>query len=296
MSKQDVKLSTIHSALAGGQSTRSNAVSKCIKRIVEGIRTRHYLPDQKLGEATLAKELKVGKAQVRAALDQLATIGVVERKPRSGTYVRSLKVQHYIELMEIRAVLEGFAARVASVAIKDEELKQLGQLADEVDKTIFDDTQSWERVTELESQFHTQLAEAGGNLTLVNLIARHNFLARHLTEGYLINLPIWGATVFGYDPHRRVVEALATRDPAKAELEARSHILVPLFIQMKPTSRLPDVNLTQEDRTIVRHWLVRAARFIDGANDFHPRSDQPSAFDGTNRSVMMKRQQFSPEK
>jgi len=155
------------------RSLRSPSALRCAHQITEAIRQRRYNPEQRLGEATLAEELGFGRAEVRAALDQLAHAGIVERRPRSGTYVRRLTVRHYIELTEVRAALEAFAARMACTTATDEQLDQLGDLAAKLDKAAHDDSESWERLMELENEFHGRIAQIGGNQALIDIVVRH---------------------------------------------------------------------------------------------------------------------------
>lgn len=253
------------SPLLGADTTPgSDTVMRCFNEIANAIRERRYRPDQRLGESTLSEELGYGRAHVRAALDKLAHHGVVERRPRSGTYVRRLTVRQYIELAEVRSVLEGYAARVACTTLNNESLEELSRLADRLDTATHDDHEPWDHLMQLESEFHTRIAEAGGNQALLDIVARHNFLSRHLTEGRLIKLPT--LVFFGVDEsqseHRRIADALGRRDLDEAEREVRNHVLLSLYVQIRLFLRLPDTEIADDDRAFARQWLKNATQFL----------------------------------
>src|SRR5687767_13366711 len=111
----------------------SNQTQRCVDLIVQLIRNEELSPGQRLGEVAMARRLKLGRAPVRAAFDQLAQVGLLERIPRSGTFVRKVTLQEYCEFVDLRAGLESIAARIACTRITDAELDKLEQLAKRLD-------------------------------------------------------------------------------------------------------------------------------------------------------------------
>lgn len=51
-----------------------------------------FAPGQRLGEAALAEEFGVSRVPVREALQELATSGLIERRPRRGFFVRETSI------------------------------------------------------------------------------------------------------------------------------------------------------------------------------------------------------------
>src|SRR5512134_3831683 len=67
-------------------------------------------PGLALRELELARDLNVSQATVREALFKLEHTGLVTRAPNRGTYVTSFSDAEIRERLEIRVLLEGFAA------------------------------------------------------------------------------------------------------------------------------------------------------------------------------------------
>lgn len=71
-------------------------------------------PGAKLTEQDLAAELEVSRTPIREAIRRLEVERLVTRTPFVGVTVAQLSPQEVIELLEIREVLEGLVARLAT--------------------------------------------------------------------------------------------------------------------------------------------------------------------------------------
>ena len=81
-----------------------------------------------LREVDLARALGVSRTPVREALSRLAHEGIVELEPRRGARLVPSTLEDYVRWCELREVLEGQAARLASERADDDDLKGLGGL------------------------------------------------------------------------------------------------------------------------------------------------------------------------
>ena len=86
------------------------------RRILEEVRVGHLLPGDRLMEVELAKRLGISRTPIREAIRQLESDGVVAHVPRVGASIRRLDHAEISELYDMRAVLEGTAARFAARA------------------------------------------------------------------------------------------------------------------------------------------------------------------------------------
>jgi DNA-binding GntR family transcriptional regulator len=84
------------------------------ERIRASILSGELKPGAKLTEQDLAAELEVSRTPIREAIRQLEVERLVTRTPFVGVTVTQLGPQEVIELLEIREVLEGLAARLAT--------------------------------------------------------------------------------------------------------------------------------------------------------------------------------------
>ncbi|MBP2327784.1 DNA-binding GntR family transcriptional regulator [Kibdelosporangium banguiense] len=80
-----------------------------VRRIVSG----ELQPGERLIETRIAESYGTSQAPVREALRELETIGLVETKPRRGTFVRHFIQQTLRESYVVRAALEEAATRLA---------------------------------------------------------------------------------------------------------------------------------------------------------------------------------------
>src|SRR5918999_3602432 len=82
---------------------------------IRGMITRGELkPGDRLVEDRLAEQLGVSRNPVREAIRALESTGLDEVRPRKGAYVSSFDVEDVRKLLEIRALLEAYAAELAA--------------------------------------------------------------------------------------------------------------------------------------------------------------------------------------
>ena len=62
----------------------------------------------------LAKEFSISRTPIREALSRLAEEGLLERARGGGFVVRSFAIADVLDMIELRGVLEGTAARLAA--------------------------------------------------------------------------------------------------------------------------------------------------------------------------------------
>ena len=119
----------------------------------------------RLRETELAERFGISRTPVREAIRQLEADGLVAHMPRQGATIRVLDYTEVMELYEMRAVLEGTAARLAARAASDLELDELVALNDELAKA--GDVRS---AYELNRQFHMTLLDAAKNRFLIKSV------------------------------------------------------------------------------------------------------------------------------
>jgi DNA-binding GntR family transcriptional regulator len=75
-----------------------------------------------LRQGDLAKRLKTSRTPVREAVAGLASEFLVNVSPRRGARVAHLSIRDYLEVNQLRWILEGFAARVAAERVTEPEI------------------------------------------------------------------------------------------------------------------------------------------------------------------------------
>ena len=195
------------------------------RRLLEDIRVGTLLPGARLRETDLADRLGISRTPVREAIRQLEADGLVIHLPRQGATIRSLDHAEVVELYEMRAVLEGTAARLAARAASDIEQAELAALNAELAATP-----AGPQAREVNRQFHRSLLDA----------ARNRFLLKSMSA-LQKTLLILGPTTLA-DParamaavaeHAAVLAALEARDGAGAEAAMRAHVGAALSARLR---------------------------------------------------------------
>ena len=103
------------------------AVSQLIRTaIFEG----DFSPNQRLVEADLSEEFNASRSAVRAALQDLANQGLVERIQNRGARVRAVSLDEAIEITEVRMAVEGICAAKAAQLVTGDDIKALIEIRD----------------------------------------------------------------------------------------------------------------------------------------------------------------------
>lgn len=204
--------------LVGGDAPgRALHGQSAYERLCDEVRSGALLPGARLLETEIADRLQISRTPVREAIRRLEAEGLVDHQPRTGAVVRSLDYPEIMELYEMRAVLEGTAARLAARAASPVELRELASINAEMAESTEDSA----ALALLNRQFHRRLMDA----------ARNRFLLKS-AETVEKTLLILGPTSMdtperaraAVEEHTAVLAALEARDGATAEQAMRQHM------------------------------------------------------------------------
>jgi DNA-binding GntR family transcriptional regulator len=120
---------TAASRAAGPPGTAAqHALEELRRALVAG----ELRPGQRVGQEEIAERLGVSLAPVREALAALEQEGQVIHRPRRGYFVTELRLEDLREIYELRALLEGRAARRALPLLDADALERIELAAREV--------------------------------------------------------------------------------------------------------------------------------------------------------------------
>jgi DNA-binding GntR family transcriptional regulator len=190
-------------------------------RIISG----RYRPNQRLIETDIATELGASRTPVREALVRLVKDGLAVRS-RQGLTVREFTLPEIREIYEVRAALEGFAARLAAERATAETLRHVVRTLDHHAQTSRGTINRTE-VVEANTAFHNAVLAAAGNERL-RAIATGN-------RSYFFNIEAAAVTsdeslAAALNEHRLIYDAIRERDADAAEAIVRQHVLAGLSI------------------------------------------------------------------
>jgi DNA-binding GntR family transcriptional regulator len=187
-----------------------------VEELKEELRAGDLVPGQRLVEADLAERFGVGRGVIREALRHLAAEGLVVIEANRGASIRRLSAQDLIHIYDIRALLEGLAARAVAVRGDDGSVMALWS---EMEESAAHNEVG--RYISLNSRFHELLIVASANPFLAEATSRLRTPIMRYQFQVLMNPD---ALRHSHADHAAIVTAIANRDPAGAEAAMRKHI------------------------------------------------------------------------
>lgn len=153
--------------------SRERAVDTAYRALRQAIVGGRLKPGARLNVEELAGQLGVSLTPVRGAIQQLATEGLVEIRPRSGTFVASLSLPDVEETFQIRAALECLATELGAGRLENGALRRMKKLLKRLRKPLRGRT-AREEHERANSEFHFAIVEAAANQRLLELYTALN--------------------------------------------------------------------------------------------------------------------------
>ncbi|MDR7103085.1 GntR family transcriptional regulator [Croceicoccus sp. BE223] len=200
----------------------SKASDRAYHAIRSSILSGKLLPGEQIVEEALAELVGLSRTPVRDALRRLEAELLVERNETQRTFVANWSLADISDAFELRAIVEGRAARLAAARMTEEALVRLRDANEIVREAVECDRPDVAMFLEGNRAFHTALVEAADSRRLSALLST------------LIEQPVIWRTAHHYDhsslkrshlDHRELISAFERRDGAWAEAIMRSHIL-----------------------------------------------------------------------
>jgi GntR family transcriptional regulator, rspAB operon transcriptional repressor len=203
---------------------RQRAADAAYQAIRDSILKRMFVPGERLQIESLAARLGVSLTPVRQAVHQLSVEGLVEIRPRSGTFVAQFNPVQLQETFEIRAALEALAVERAMKSMTAEKLQRLRGLLKDIAKCR-DSEEGRQQHDLLNSEMHNLIVEWSGSERLKQLygeLKAHIQIAR--AHGSLSSA-VWKKRVEAErQEHEAIVDAMAAGKTATATEAMRQHI------------------------------------------------------------------------
>lgn len=187
--------------------------------IKEAILSLKLEPGTPLLEDELVEQLNISKTPVRSALMHLERDGLVVRAPYKGTYVSEITAKDIREIVQLKAVLEGFAGRLATGTLTPDDLDQAERILDAADKALL--AGNLTESSDLGTHFHEFIFERVSNQRLKSMLEMFQDQTRRLR---LMATRTTGRTEKSAAEHRRILAALRQGDPDKVEAAFREHL------------------------------------------------------------------------
>ncbi|HEV7907048.1 MAG TPA: GntR family transcriptional regulator [Pseudonocardiaceae bacterium] len=172
-----------------------------------------------ISEQDVADRIGVSRTPIREALLLLAAEDLVQLVPKKGAYVAPVSGREVAELMELRGMVERYAAeRVLSAGIVPLDrmraaVERQRDLRGESDARQFID---------VDREFHLELVAAAGNDLLTKMY--EGLRARQVRAGVVALFRVVGRQDAVLDEHEAIVAALESGDVEAATTAITSHL------------------------------------------------------------------------
>jgi GntR family transcriptional regulator, vanillate catabolism transcriptional regulator len=198
--------------------------------VVDGLRTAilagQFQPGERLHEVKLTTLLGVSRTPVRAALQKLASEGLLDYTPNRGYTLREFSLGEVINAYEVRAVLEGLAARLsAERGLSESGRDVIGQALRDGDDLLRHGHLLDEHRAEygrINAAIHETIHAAAGSRLLSDMV----YLCQQVPVSSPRNVVAFEERDVRrrHDDHHRIFEAIVSRDPWRAEMLMRDHV------------------------------------------------------------------------
>ncbi|NMA21597.1 MAG: FadR family transcriptional regulator [Lentisphaerae bacterium] len=212
---------------------RQSLRTQVYTQLKEKILNEQWEVGEKLpSEAELCESFGVSRVTVRAALQQLEILGLVETRHGEGTYVceysalKTLNTLHplppinrhkdLISVLEYRQIVEKGTIKLALRNMTDEDIEQLEHTYQLMLQTV----NNPKRHAEADHLFHFLLAKISQNSLLCTVSST---IATILANSMVDIVKLLGSDL-GLKYHRKLIDAIKERDSLKCETLMEEHI------------------------------------------------------------------------
>ena len=207
----------------------SRAYSLIKRDILEG----RIATETVLNERALSAKYGLSRTPLRTALSRLAREGIVRKLDGGTLLVRSVSVEQFLQIIDLRRMLESAAAaRAAERGLTEGIRRESDSLLAYADgrRSSFD--VFWEQ----DERFHLEVARAAGLRLLPGILSEHREIARRCTIGRRLDRFDEQA-----QEHLAILAAIEGTDPVAAQGAMDTHLrnTRARFVESLSTGRSP---------------------------------------------------------
>lgn len=210
-------------AKISNQTKCDQVVEQIKESIIRGVyKTGDKLPP----EPTLCEMFGVSRITIRESLKKLNTMGLVDIKQGSGTYVRNVDLGTFMRPMfqliefddidiktiyDARKIIEGGTAYLAALNRTEQECKKLGEILSQLKNAI--QTKDIIFIRKMDSEFHIQTAVMSHNTLLQACVAT----IEEINQACVKRISKLNVTIDGnYTEHHAIYEQIEKQNPEEA--------------------------------------------------------------------------------
>jgi len=194
-------------------------VEQAYQYILNGVLSGELTPGMRVPSESIAEALGISRMPVRDALRSLEGAGVVTIFANRGAAVAKYSQAEVAQLIEMRAVLEGLAARLALPNIGANEIEELNHLRHKMDRSV-DSLSAW---MAQHDEFHNYLTSLSQRAMLLKQTERMRLMLLPYYRRYYAQSR--EMEVNGLE-HQKILSAIEHKDPTLLEQIVRGHAMI----------------------------------------------------------------------
>ena len=176
-------------------------------------------PGTKLLENKIAEKMHVSRTPVREAMQKLVAEGFVKTTPNQTMVVTEVSPEDVKEVLQIRGVLEGLAARIAAKKINRREIDELENVVAQM--SLYVSKENLSSYCKVDDEFHDLILNICGNKWIIQI--RDN-LGSFIYRFRIKSLSVPGRLKCSLKEHQAIMEALKKRDSVEADRLSQVHM------------------------------------------------------------------------
>ena len=198
------------------QADKPNLTEQVYDQLIDILIRGELQPGDVIVERRMAERLNASRTPVREALGRLEAEGLVYKQPSRGVTVSPFSTEAFVELLNVRQLLESEAARLAAGRIPQDKLDTIREALKELGKQP---KPSLSDIWDVDDLLHGAVADAAGNALLATMI-RDLRRRTHVFNAY--RNPV--TPKFGVEENTELLDAIASGDQEKARAAMAEHI------------------------------------------------------------------------
>jgi DNA-binding GntR family transcriptional regulator len=180
-----------------------------------------FAPEERISIEQIASELGISRTPVREALKALEGDGLVQLLPHRGAVVTRFARDELHQRYSIRAMLEGYAAELATRADGARIGRALIDNCDELEALAAEPDADVLALSEANQRFHAIIREGSGSATVIRLLDQ-------LRNPTAFSVDYWSNPErrrTSIASHRKIANAIRRGDAARARQLLERHLL-----------------------------------------------------------------------
>lgn len=191
-----------------------NIYKELERRIIE----MELQPGDAISEKDLIEEFSVSRTPIREAILKLSEKGLLDLKPRVGTFVTQVDLQSVKHAYEVKRNLEGLAAELAAVRATEEEVSELFDIINRFE--TYDIVKDYKSCIKDDQRFHQIVRESSRNPMLIEILEGLNIKTARFLQ--YINYVLEDLDWFKHSLNEMAI-AIQANDKDKARVATEEH-------------------------------------------------------------------------